>query len=1305
MAQQIAHDVSKKQRTNDIKIEGDVTFFQMRLPQDILDGLMSAGFQKPSPIQLKAIPLGRCGFDLIVRAKSGTGKTLVFGIIALETLNLSIQSPQVLIIAPTREIAIQITHVIQAIGAKIEELRVEYFVGGMPLEEDKKKLSKCHVAVGAPGRIKHLIEKGFLHVSKVRLFVLDEADKLMEISFQKDINYIFSKLPSSKQIIASSATYPGDLETFLQTYMSSPVLTSPNIDGPILIGIRQFVAVVPAYPNAMKQVQTKVDELVKIFTKISFKQSLVFSNYQSRAQSVSNKINSLGFSSSYIAGNQDMTKRLEAIENLRNLECRIMLTTDLTARGIDIENVNMVVNLDIPNDPATYLHRIGRAGRYGSYGISITIISENELSSFKKLLASIGGLNFGLFKLDSDYTEDVWVDDTSAFEKIDLGSEKNLIKLPVIDKMILESKNGAPIKIPISEHILPSVASDTLSENDVANASTAKDEESNNVSLQSTASSDISSIERSDTPARDDECKVPKHMGINTLSSKNNVGNTSKIRKKRKSKNKKCHKTVSDDTPVRSRSNLDEEIKISSLFQHYAPGRTDSVANTSKESEETSTVKSAEENFKESKVVNSSSTSKNIYTFTITPSDDASLMEELNKDVVFKVALSDKENRELSDAEVENIVQYMKDSLIIKKEDDASISVSNCDKEDDNEKTFIQISQDTFSTKDSDFMHSLPINELDNSENDHIRIIVNNYLVTYGTKIIENDDNVCNDEESLLRVASKWKELLDFEINLLDNTYKDMTESFYKLLHEEHFSALKTFLNIQKRAFLCIFPELRNDEEVQDTYIYSASNSDNLLDMYTEIEDFKGRFYTLGTKFNAFFPYPINVDEHMPNLMMSNSEIEEYREALQYFRTCQNPNEKLLEIIDYIACLNETETCDVIRKIREQNLAFSEIKALLKETAERTAKDDELAEDVPPSKNLVSSKNDKLAKYAQMFKKQGLLENQDNGIGKYHETSEVDTPVTNAVNGKDSKTKKVQEVYSNKVTVASQNKHEIQNTNGVYTNTISDQRHENIEVRQMDEETVEETYGTSSESSFILSEKDVTYSNYTDKVALNNGQKASPTSSSSQKSSRENIQQSKVKTVQTKYTPVQTNNIVYNNLNEFSKHDKHLTSHTRDPKDSVGIDNSVTSTRYSRITNSRANVNAKKTPQPLSNPAQSFPWIPNSNLHYNLEEQACSSNQIYHDQWNERVPAYPCSSGTYAQSSRFNRTPRYLEQKTNDRSANLGDHGLGNDLVNDVYSCEADVERFLSSLRRQTDQLHLEIYKSQMFENLIMYDQ
>ncbi|XP_043472818.1 probable ATP-dependent RNA helicase DDX20 [Leptopilina heterotoma] len=413
-----AHDVSNSSRTSDIKVNEEVTFSQLSLSQKTLDGLLYCGFIKPSPIQLKAIPLGRCGFDLVVRAKSGTGKTAVFGLIALETLDIELSCTQVLILVPTREIAVQIADVISSIGREMKGLKVNYFIGGVSLDEDRKKLNKCHIAVGAPGRIKHLIDKGFLKPNTIRLFVMDEADKLMETSFQKDINYIFCKLPTEKQIISSSATYPNDLEIFLSQYMSGPVLVSTDYDGPMLVGLKQFVVIVPHHPNAMKQVHIKTEELAKIFSTVPFKQCLVFSNYQTRAQSVCNKITSMGFPAMFIIGSQDMNKRLDSLSKLQNYECKIMLTTDLTARGIDVKNVNLVVNLDIPIDSATYLHRIGRAGRYGSYGISITIISDRELKNFQDLMFHVGGKHFSIFKLPIPYPSDIWNMNNVDFERV-----------------------------------------------------------------------------------------------------------------------------------------------------------------------------------------------------------------------------------------------------------------------------------------------------------------------------------------------------------------------------------------------------------------------------------------------------------------------------------------------------------------------------------------------------------------------------------------------------------------------------------------------------------------------------------------------------------------------------------------------------------------------------------------------------------------------------------------------------------------------------------------------------------------------
>ncbi|KAK0078920.1 hypothetical protein PV325_001932 [Microctonus aethiopoides] len=468
-----SYEFPTKDRTEDIKILENVQFYQMGLKQSILDGLINYGFDKPSPIQLKAIPLGRCGFDLIVRAKSGTGKTAVFGIIALEMIDIHQSSVQVLILAPTREIAIQISQVIETIGSQIKGLKVGCYVGGISMKMDKKQSDNCHIVVGTPGRLKHLAELGILQLNNVRLFVLDEADKLMDGNFQKDVNFIFSKLPDNKQIISSSATYPDDLELFIANYMRSPLLCSPrnddNDDGPILLGVRQFVATVPYHPNAMKQVQIKIKELTKIISSIPFKQCLIFSNYQSRAQSVCNYVNGLGFSSIYIVGNQEMKKRLQVIEELKSFKCRILFSTDLTARGIDAENVNLIINLDIPNDGATYLHRIGRAGRYGTHGIAISLISENEIDTFKELMNSVGGSNFSPYKISNNYSQSIWTTDDDKFERFysenpsSQNIEDNKDTKNIENELILSEKITATKQNQITQDDLLLNSNETLS--------------------------------------------------------------------------------------------------------------------------------------------------------------------------------------------------------------------------------------------------------------------------------------------------------------------------------------------------------------------------------------------------------------------------------------------------------------------------------------------------------------------------------------------------------------------------------------------------------------------------------------------------------------------------------------------------------------------------------------------------------------------------------------------------------------------------------------------------------------------------
>uniref|UniRef100_A0AAQ4R3G2 RNA helicase n=1 Tax=Gasterosteus aculeatus aculeatus TaxID=481459 RepID=A0AAQ4R3G2_GASAC len=392
-ARRAAHDVDARKRTDDVLLPEGLDFGSLLLSPAVLDGLSSAGFRKPSPIQLKAIPLGRCGLDLIVQAKSGTGKTCVFCTVALDSLVLENPSTQVLVLAPTREIAVQIHGVVMAIGCTMEGLECHVFIGGRPVSQDKAHLKRCHVAVGSPGRIKQLVELGLLSTSSIRLFVLDEADKLLEEgSFQEQINWIFSSLPLNKQMLALSATYPESLAQHLARYMREPTFVRLNPSDLGLKGLKQYYKLVPSHPFPHKIFQEKVQHLLELFSKIPFNQALVFSNLHTRAQHLADILSSKGLPAACISGGLSQDQRLEAMSKLKQYQCRVLISTDLTSRGIDAEKVNLVVNLDVPQDWETYMHRIGRAGRFGTQGLAVTYCCHGEEENKMMAIAQKCGL-------------------------------------------------------------------------------------------------------------------------------------------------------------------------------------------------------------------------------------------------------------------------------------------------------------------------------------------------------------------------------------------------------------------------------------------------------------------------------------------------------------------------------------------------------------------------------------------------------------------------------------------------------------------------------------------------------------------------------------------------------------------------------------------------------------------------------------------------------------------------------------------------------------------------------------------------
>ncbi|XP_042873122.1 probable ATP-dependent RNA helicase DDX20 [Penaeus japonicus] len=424
MAAKKAHTISDRERTEDIHTEENVDFAGMYLSDHVLEGLKKSGFIKPSPIQLAAIPLGRCGLDLVVQAKSGTGKTCVFTVVALEMLSVTASTTQVLVIAPTREIAVQIAQVINAIGIGTPGLRAYAFIGGIPLSQDKAKLSCCHIVVGTPGRLTQLVELGLLKLDNVRLLVLDEADQLLTGQFTKGVISLASALPLNKQILALSATYTDDVAKVAEELMRSPNHVRLGRDCPALLGVNQFTRLLPFHHQPHRIQQTKMSELLSILSTVTFNQCLVFTNSQLRAESICNELRATGWPVAYLTGGQAQRDRLQALDALCSYKCRILISTDLSARGLDSEHVNLVINLDMPRDQATYLHRVGRAGRFGSRGGAITLATEGDDWTAMRAIVTLA--NVKAYLLQEGWASNITSKEVGGMEEVEMLEEEEL---------------------------------------------------------------------------------------------------------------------------------------------------------------------------------------------------------------------------------------------------------------------------------------------------------------------------------------------------------------------------------------------------------------------------------------------------------------------------------------------------------------------------------------------------------------------------------------------------------------------------------------------------------------------------------------------------------------------------------------------------------------------------------------------------------------------------------------------------------------------------------------------------------------
>jgi translation initiation factor 4A len=355
------------------------TFDSMNLTDNTLRGIYAHGFEKPSAIQKIAIMPIIQGHDIIAQAQSGTGKTGTFGIAAIQKIDFNISEPQILVMAPTRELAIQINTVFNSIGSYCD-IKTISVIGGTDVSIDKEAFRRgVHVVIGTPGRIYHMINSGYLKLNNMKLFIIDEADVMLEKGFKDQLYEIFKLgFPNTMQIALFSATLTEDTHAIANKFMRNPKKITVKKSEVNLAGIQQ-------YKINMAKEEHKFSTLIDLYKFISIKQAIIYCNNKNKVVTLASELNDLKLSMTFMHGEMDQTERNKIMRDFREGKFRILISTDLLARGIDVQQVSLVINYDIPTNRENYIHRIGRTGRYGRKGVALNFVTDRDEIQLKEI--------------------------------------------------------------------------------------------------------------------------------------------------------------------------------------------------------------------------------------------------------------------------------------------------------------------------------------------------------------------------------------------------------------------------------------------------------------------------------------------------------------------------------------------------------------------------------------------------------------------------------------------------------------------------------------------------------------------------------------------------------------------------------------------------------------------------------------------------------------------------------------------------------------------------------------------------------
>jgi len=353
-------------------------FDNMNLSPELLRGIYAYGFERPSTIQQRAILPVIKGRDVIAQAQSGTGKTATFSISALQKLDVSNPQCQALILAPTRELAQQIQKVVIALG---DFMKVECHacIGGTNVRDDMKRLEAgAHVVVGTPGRVFDMINRGALKTDSMKMFILDEADEMLSRGFKDQIYDVFQRLPPSTQVVLLSATMPTEVMEVTTKFMRDPVRILVKKDELTLEGIKQFYV-------AVEKEEWKLDTLCDLYETVTITQAVIFCNTRRKVDWLTEKLTAREFTVSAMHGDMEQSQREVIMKEFRSGSSRVLIATDLLARGIDVQQVSLVINYDLPSNKENYIHRIGRGGRFGRKGVAINFVTADDTRMLREI--------------------------------------------------------------------------------------------------------------------------------------------------------------------------------------------------------------------------------------------------------------------------------------------------------------------------------------------------------------------------------------------------------------------------------------------------------------------------------------------------------------------------------------------------------------------------------------------------------------------------------------------------------------------------------------------------------------------------------------------------------------------------------------------------------------------------------------------------------------------------------------------------------------------------------------------------------